>query len=630
MVKRIVTEESEELYEATFLKKDGSEFDAEVYGKMFDYHGRRVRVAAIRDITERKRAEEELKLSEARFEALYQLSQMTGVPMTELSAFVLERAVELTKSKVGFIGFMDESEETLTVHAWSRHAMDECKINEKPIHFPISKAGIWAETIRQRKPIIINDYETTGEPKKGLPDGHVELSSLLSVPVLEGERIAALAAVGNKETEYDDADVNQLGLLLSGMLRYYQNKRAADELSSEKSKLESLVGGIKAGLVVLDPEVRVIWSNDLFQTWFGPLEDIKDLYCYELFRLRNPEEECAALRAMRSGEVEKGESFAYTIGGEERYFQLTTAPVIDKDGKIVQLVELVQDITDHKRLEEELVKHRDHLEEIVKERTAELLTAYRELEREVIERAKAESQLRQSQKMEAVGQLAGGIAHDFNNRLFAIRNYAHILKATEEEGSALETIEKLIVSCDRAAQLVDDLLKFSREKAINPKPIDVSVIVREAHSILEIAAGKEVEFTMNLSSEPLQVMADASNMEHVLLNLVNNARDVMPEGGKISISTERVEADSVPDDALDGGRACPCALILVSDTGPGLQEDTKDKIFDPFFTTKEIGKGTGLGLAIVYGVVKQHGGFVDVASEPGKGTTFRIFLPLLK
>jgi signal transduction histidine kinase/putative methionine-R-sulfoxide reductase with GAF domain len=176
-----------------------------------------------------KRAEEALQLNESRLEALLRLSQMAQVPLQQVADFVLEEVVRLTKSKVGFLGFVDEDERVLTIHAWSKHAMEQCSVTDKPLHLPVDEAGLWAEAIRQRRRIIINDYSAPNPGKKGYPEGHVPLLRLMAIPVFEGDRIVAVAAVGNKEEEYDESDARQVTLLTNGMWRLVQRRRTEEE-----------------------------------------------------------------------------------------------------------------------------------------------------------------------------------------------------------------------------------------------------------------------------------------------------------------------------------------------------------------------------------------------------------------
>jgi PAS domain S-box-containing protein len=248
---------------------------------------------------------------------------------------------------------------------------------------------------------------------------------------------------------------------------------------------------------------------------------------------------------------------------------------------------------------------------------------------DVTEHRKMEEQLRQAQKMEAVGQLAGGIAHDFNNILSAIVGYAHLLKMRMEGGDPLlANVEHILDASERAAALTHSLLAFSRKQAISIKPVDLNEVIRKMQQLLLRVIGEDIDMKIDLAAGALVSLVDAGQVEQVLMNLATNARDAMPKGGCLTIRSEPRPIDGTFLEAHGYGQAGNYAVITVSDTGSGMDEETRKKIFDPFFTTKETGKGTGLGLAMVYGSVKQHNGFIDVQSEPGKGTTFTIYLPL--
>jgi len=246
------------------------------------------------------------------------------------------------------------------------------------------------------------------------------------------------------------------------------------------------------------------------------------------------------------------------------------------------------------------------------------------------EKEKLHANLLQAQKMEAVGQLSGGIAHDFNNILTAIIGFGNLLKIQLEKDSTLSAyIKHILDSADRAAKLIQDLLAFSRKQIISPKPINVNEVIKGVEKILLRLIGADIELSISLSDKDLTVIADSTLMENVLMNLATNARDAMPEGGNLLISSDFTDIDERFVNMYGYGNKGRYAVITISDTGVGIDEQTQDKIFEPFFTTKEVGKGTGLGLAMVYGIVKQHDGFINVYSETGKGTTFKIYLPLI-
>ncbi len=272
-------------------------------------------------------------------------------------------------------------------------------------------------------------------------------------------------------------------------------------------------------------------------------------------------------------------------------------PYRNDDGEIAGIIGLSVDITERIRVEHELLAK--------------------------------EEELRQSQKMEAVGRLAGGIAHDFNNLLTAISGYSQLLYGRMPEGDAnRELMKNVLDAAEHAASLTHQLLAFSRKQPVQLRSIDLNKTVSNMQAMLKRLIGEDLGLDTELGSDLECVAADPSHIEQVLLNLAVNARDAMPDGGTVTIRTEHVtvndEASKMSPDAHTGDFVC----LSVTDEGVGMDRATLEHIFEPFFTTKEKGKGTGLGLSVVYGCIKQHGGWICVDSSPGLGTTFRIYLGL--
>ncbi|MBI5055223.1 MAG: response regulator [Nitrospirae bacterium] len=251
--------------------------------------------------------------------------------------------------------------------------------------------------------------------------------------------------------------------------------------------------------------------------------------------------------------------------------------------------------------------------------------------RDISERKMLEDQLIHAQKMEAVGQLAGGIAHDFNNMLTAIIGYGNLLKMKlQDNNQHSHIIDQILGITERGASLVSNLLAFSRKQAVSLRPVNLNKIIEDAVRFLPKLTGEGIDIKMDLAGRDLIIMADSVQIEQALMNLASNARDAMPGGGVLSIRTVCVEHDSEFIRTRKNARPGAYALLSVSDSGTGMDETTKGKMFEPFFTTKEVGKGTGLGLSMVYGIVKQHGGYIDVHSELRNGSTFKIYLPIIK
>jgi len=250
---------------------------------------------------------------------------------------------------------------------------------------------------------------------------------------------------------------------------------------------------------------------------------------------------------------------------------------------------------------------------------------------DITDRKRLEEQLRQAQKMEAVGELAGGIAHDFNNILTAIIGRIYLLqtKLSDREDLLIHA-DQIAYAAERAANLTQSLLAFSREQIINLQRIDLNETVKKSGKLFSKLVREDVEISMSLTHSNPLVLADEVQVEQILMNLVANARDALPEGGRIMISTDTAWFDEKFVTTHGYGRVGGYGVLAISDNGTGMDEKTRARIFEPFFTTKEVGRGTGLGLSIVYGIVKQHNGHINVYSEPGSGTTFRIYLPAVE
>ena len=250
---------------------------------------------------------------------------------------------------------------------------------------------------------------------------------------------------------------------------------------------------------------------------------------------------------------------------------------------------------------------------------------------DISDRVKLEDQLRQAQKMEAIGRLAGGIAHDFNNLLTAIRGNAELMSHRVKADPAMAAeVDEILHAADRAASLTRQLLAFSRKQVLQPVALDLNEIVGTVSRMARRLIGTEVQLRLDLAESVLQVLADPAQVEQLLLNLIVNARDAMPGGGMITVHTANVRLHTQSPEIRQAGIAPgPFVLLAVSDNGIGMDHATQARIFEPFFTTKETGRGTGLGLSTVYGVVRQTGGAITVTSERGKGATFRVYLPAI-
>ncbi len=279
-----------------------------------------------------------------------------------------------------------------------------------------------------------------------------------------------------------------------------------------------------------------------------------------------------------------------------RYYYVRAVPVFNEDGSVREWVGMNLDITERKLAEESLHK--------------------------------SEAKLIQAQKLESVGRLAGGIAHDFNNMLTAINGYSDLaLRKLSANDPLRHYIEEIKKSGERSASLTQQLLAFSRKQVLKPRIIDINNIIHETHSMLSRLIGEDIQFESNLAPDIKLIKVDVGQLSQVIMNLIVNARDAMPDGGKLTIETANVVFDEQFSEFYFEAKPGRYVMLTVSDTGIGMDKEVQKNIFEPFYTTKEISKGTGLGLSTVYGIVKQSGGYIWVYSEPDKGAIFKIYFP---
>jgi PAS domain S-box-containing protein len=380
-----------------------------------------------------------------------------------------------------------------------------------------------------------------------------------------------------------------------------ERARIETDLLHAKEYVENLIETANAMIVCLDTSGAVAVFNRTAERITG--YDRKEIAGRNWFEAVVPKDRYPSAweefhRLLGGGTPETFENPVLAKSGEERLITWQNN-VISEEGRVIGIVSFGIDITEQSKAERE--------------------------------KEKLEEQLRHIQKLEAVGTLAGGVAHDFNNILSAVIGFSHLaLMKMKDDDPARHYIEQVLESSQRATVLTQSLLAFSRKQPVNLVLLDLNGLIKRFEKIMLRLIREDIEMTTACAPAELSVLADAGQMEQVLMNLVTNARDAMAGGGKLAIETRRAKVDDAFVEAHGYGNPGEYALLSVSDTGCGMDEKTRKHIFEPFFTTKERGKGTGLGLAMVYGIVKKHEGFINVYSEPGRGTIFRIYLPLAR
>ena len=388
-------------------------------------------------------------------------------------------------------------------------------------------------------------------------------------------------------------------------LAMHERRRVEENLRILNRRLNLILENAAEGILELDSACLIEYANSAACRMLGfSREELlgNDLHSLVHYlrkdRSQYPQAECPFCNALERGEYKLfREDTLWRKNGEPVDVEYLTAPILDDGGKVIGMVMCIRDITERR----EAKKKEENLR----------------------------TQLLQSQKMEAVGTLAGGVAHEFNNLLTAITGYSELLaQELKDDPRAINRLKSLLDAAMRASELTKQLLSFSRKQTPRMKVVRINELVRKQQKMLGRLIGENIELEAVLDSdENIRVLADPGMIEQVLVNLIVNARDAMPEGGRITLRTGRKILEHRHGSMKDGHGPGPYACICVEDTGIGIQEEDLKKIFTPFFTTKPPQKGTGLGLSVVWGIIEQHNGWINVESKPGKGTVFSVYLP---
>lgn len=378
-------------------------------------------------------------------------------------------------------------------------------------------------------------------------------------------------------------------------------RRAEIRVDSQRKFLATVIESMTNPFYVINAETfEVIMANKAACDLTG-IKSFHGMTCYQMTHFctepcSNEEHPCPLAEVKRTGKPVRVEHIHYDRQMNERYVEINSYPIFDQEGKVIQLVEYTVDITERKNSEQE--------------------------------REKLQAQLFASQKMEAVGLLAAGIAHDFNHVLTTILGCSQMMALRMRENNPMRNMaEEIYDAAERASGLTRQLLALGRKQVMEMKVVNLNTIIENISRMIGRLIGDNISMRVNLTDSPCNIKADAGQVEQVIMNLVINARDAMPNGGALTIETREMAVDDQYAAKHPGLESGSYALLSVADTGIGMSREMREKIFEPFVSTKNADQGTGLGLATVYGIVRQHNGHIHVSSEPGKGATFTIYLP---
>jgi PAS domain S-box-containing protein len=555
-------------------------------------------VGTIQDITERRQREEEVHLLQALI-----LAVGSAKDMHDALAVTLEKVCSVTGWVYGETWVPCKDGRYLVRDYTFYNKIERLKkFSDLSAEYRFSPGvGLPGMVWLTKQPVWIEDVTVHSNFPRALIAKEVGLRAGASFPVLiNGEVVAVIAFFMFEPCEKDERFVSLVSSAASQLGQVINRKHAEESLIKSEHLLQSILDNTTSVVYVKDIQGRYIFVNKQFEKLFHTTKDeIKGETDYDIW----PAKIADAFRLNDRRVIESRTPIEFDEAvphddGQHSYISVKF-PLFSVAGDVYAVCGISTDITERKSMEEEKNALREQLYHV--------------------------------QKLESVGKLAGGIAHDFNNILMAISGYCSLLEMEMKEDSPSgKCVQQILASAERGENLIRSLLIFSRKGEGTPKPEDLNKIVYNVADLLLKLIGENVKLDISPADKECIVMVDKGQIEQVLMNLATNARDAMPKGGALKISIETSVVDDTFIELHHYGKIGVYGVLSVSDTGTGMDEETKKKAFEPFFTTKGVGKGTGLGLSIVYGIIKHHEGYINIYSEPGKGTTFNIYLPAAK
>jgi PAS domain S-box-containing protein len=571
-----------EVCECILTRSDGRQIPVHRTATTIISDGKSLVLESFVDISKQKESQTALALDELRFESLYTLSQMLKEPEQSILDYALEAGVRVTGSKIGYIYFVNEQESELTLHAWSRDVMSQCSVQNYPSVYKLSETGLWGEAVRQRRPIITNDYQTSPF-RRGCPEGHVTVSRHMNLPVEDNGQIVLLAGVGNKDEEYTEEDVRQLFLIMNGVWRIIQRKRddealkkALAEAKQATANVEVVLRSVADGLIFTDMENRIVLMNTSAESMLGkPGQRV----CFQPIETaianKNLVEQLAAIQSGTKEEALIELDLPGDKEGEVRTIEAKPAVVRLSDGMQTGIITLLRDVSRERHLDR--------------------------VKREFIATA----------------------AHELRTPLTAVMGFSELLLSRKDldERQQTEYLSIIHKKSEVLGKIIDDFLSLARVDSGNVIRLgkawaDIGSIIGRCTADYQRACPGH-RFKTVLPKTAVEALVDDRKLFQVMENLLGNAVKFSPEQSLIQVVCEVGEKE---------------IRISVSDEGVGMTKDQVGKVFDKFYradasnTAKE---GLGLGMAIVKSIIEAHRGKIWVVSEVGKGTAVTFTLPLM-